>query len=372
MIEFKIYSEYENNFIERLAQANRRAAKNGLAEFVATIARSRNDEGRLVSTITMDDNLPVLCGWSLVGMLDFVDGEMLTRLLPGRSLPAQVTNDPTRCDHCGVRHIRSHAVVVEHDYAGPVQVGKSCMADFLGKSAESLVSLEWLVEFAENFQVGGSPSGGAADIDLEHYLSYVQLAIRAYGWNSKTAAASNYLLSTADMTATLMCNHYEYIAAVNFAEANPHKVYYTISDALEWAAEQSGNDYLDNVASIARLEIVPRKYEGYAASILAAYERHLASEIERSLTEATAMPATNGRQVVVGTILSVKEKWGEYGMQIKMTVKTSDGWKLYCTLPKNIIKAGPGDTVELTVTVQKSDDDYFAFGSRPAKAKVTK
>lgn len=371
MIEFKIFSIYEDELNKRLEKANRKAAKNGLAEMSVEITRYRDNDGKLISIVAMDDFLPTLRGWSLVAALDFIGGEMLTRTLPGKSLPANFTNDPTRCDHCGVRHERRYAMVIQHENGDVMQVGKSCMDDFLGKNAESLIGLEWLVDFVEEY-TDKAPDGKTESLDLEYYLRFVQLAIRAYGWASKSSVPNNPWDATANIANILIDDKIALAEAKEAAANNPRNApAYKISDALKWASEQSGNDYLDNISAIARLEIVPKKYEGYAASILAGYERHLAQEIERKLMAETATPATSGRQTVAGTILSIKEKYSDYGMQIKVLVKINDGWKLYCTLPKAIINAEVGDQIEMSVTVKKSyKDDYFAFGSRPAKAKI--
>ncbi len=378
MYTFEIFSIFEDEFKSRLAKVNRKAAKNGLDEFTAQIDRNRDGDGRLVSTIMVNCDLPQFNGWSLNSAIDFVTSgeivESLTRTAPDKQLPIGFSDvNSEKCDHCGIKRYRTRLFVIEHENGEIMQVGLNCMEDFLGKDAASLIRDFWsihsnLEEATQDFGRGG---GKKQELDLIHYLMHVKIAISAYGWVPKSKAESSHKPATAYVAYDMVNDIIEWNKATDLANANPHKKEYEIDDALMWAQAQSGNDYLENIASIARLEIVPLKYDGYAASILAAYERHLEREVEKALQKETAVPAPSGKHVVEGTIISIKEKYGNYGMQLKMTLLTVDGWKLYSTLPKAINTAVSGDKVRLTVTVKPSyKDEFFAFGNRPSKAAI--
>ena len=76
--------------------------------------------------------------------------------------------------------------------------------------------------------------------------------------------------------------------------------------------------------------------------------------------------APNGRLLVSGMVLGLKEQASEYGTVTKMIVElTGDykGSKVWCTAPKQINK---NDNIDFKATFQISDrDPYFAFGKRP-------
>jgi hypothetical protein len=88
-------------------------------------------------------------------------------------------------------------------------------------------------------------------------------------------------------------------------------------------------------------------------------------------------PAVSGRTQVAGEIVSdPKPVTGDYGTTWKIWVQTADGWKFYCSVPsaleeeidKSIVK---GAQVSMTITLKVADDDnYKAWGSRPAKFVV--
>ena len=84
-----------------------------------------------------------------------------------------------------------------------------------------------------------------------------------------------------------------------------------------------------------------------------------------------AKDAPSGRVEVTGEILSIKLRETDFFSVFKMTIKTTDGWKLWVSLPSSLdeAEAEVGDTVSMRVTVTPSNDDpKFAFGKRPSKA----
>lgn len=84
-------------------------------------------------------------------------------------------------------------------------------------------------------------------------------------------------------------------------------------------------------------------------------------------------PVRDGRQTLIGTILSTKWKPSPYGDQLKMLVELPDGNKVYGTMPKSLRALMPekGAEVRFTATVQRSnDDEHFGFFSKPTNAEV--
>ena len=103
-----------------------------------------------------------------------------------------------------------------------------------------------------------------------------------------------------------------------------------------------------------------------------AAEKAAAKALE--MANAKPVPLADGRMVVKGEVLSIREQEGFYGIQHKMLVKSDDGFKLWGSVPAAILQdVAKGSVVEFNASVKPSDDDkYFGFFSRPAKAKVLK
>ena len=92
------------------------------------------------------------------------------------------------------------------------------------------------------------------------------------------------------------------------------------------------------------------------------------------MANAKPVPVVKGRVLIKGEVLTLKEQEGFYGSQLKMLVKSEDGFKLWGSVPSAIAEeVERGSVVEFNASIKASDDDqYFGFFSRPAKAKLIK
>lgn len=79
-------------------------------------------------------------------------------------------------------------------------------------------------------------------------------------------------------------------------------------------------------------------------------------------------PLTAGRQPLKGTVVSLKEQSGQYGIQLKMLLRLESGSRVFGTVPAKIANTvKPGDAVSIVANVQPKESD-FGFFSRPACA----
>jgi len=123
--EFRIPAENFNAMKERIAELNRKAMK--LMGQAITLTHVRTEEvpsptvfspGRInvYHIVRVEGPQPKLAGWSLVAAMDLVDIEggktVIVRALPGESLPEDVRNRTTGCDHCNQNRIRKTVYVV--------------------------------------------------------------------------------------------------------------------------------------------------------------------------------------------------------------------------------------------------------------------
>ena len=111
-------------------------------------------------------------------------------------------------------------------------------------------------------------------------------------------------------------------------------------------------------------------FVGKLLSLIAERPARLAAQATERAA-AAPVPATDGRILVEGEILTVKAVETAYGTTDKCLIKTSAGWKLWITLPADIGTAARGDTVALSCRVEASKDDpKFGFGKRPSRARI--
>lgn len=137
---------------------------------------------------------------------------------------------------------------------------------------------------------------------------------------------------------------------------------------------------LDIVGRLIKLGSISDKAASFLGSLLDRIERAPEIAAEKAaakvleLANAKPVPAVEGRVLVKGEVLSLKEQEGFYGIQLKMLVKAEAGFKLWGSVPSAIRDSVErGSVVEFNAALQRSDDDqFFGFFSRPSKAKVLK
>jgi|TARA_R110000787_G_scaffold272324_1_gene379689 hypothetical protein len=89
------------------------------------------------------------------------------------------------------------------------------------------------------------------------------------------------------------------------------------------------------------------------------------------------VPVTEDRIVLQGEITSTKLQENDFGHQWKMVLNSDEGYRLYGSIPKQILDQIEeddlvGTKITFSAIVTKSDKDkYFGFFKRPTKAEVS-
>src|SRR5271156_428292 len=142
--------------------------------------------------LTLVGETPKYQGWSFQAALQHLDGENITRSLPGVTLDKKFRTRGAVCDHCKYSRRRHETYVLEHEDGRTVQVGSTCISDFLGNDeAFRLAARATYLGAACALAEDGCQNyglGGQSDRTLEAYLPFVSWCVREKGWTSRTAA----------------------------------------------------------------------------------------------------------------------------------------------------------------------------------------
>lgn len=159
--------------------------------------------------------------------------------------------------------------------------------------------------------------------------------------------------------------------------------YVTRCDEPHWDMTRECVTVKDIVHSLVKWGSLTFKQEHFLKSQLERITNREKLEAQRAAEKATAKDAVAGRVTVKATVVSIKEHSSDYGVSLKMTVKTDDGWMAWGSVPSNlelfdhptektlsgdavqrVLKRG--DQIELTATFTVSDrDPKFSFFKRP-------
>lgn len=309
--------------------------------------------------VEVDGVAPCYNGWTFAATLEPVEVEggqwvnlMLT--VPGQHCPTEYKEAKAvgRCDHCKASRRRKQTFVVRHTDGTTKAVGRQCLKDFLGHTdphslatwAELLASLDGTAQAAEDegyFGGGGLEDGW----DTATFLAWTAGAIRCWGWCSRgKAKLDEKLVATADRVIYLLApprftgpnagrDRAEWKQAV--ADATP-----TDQDkadaqaALDWVRgldeKALEEDYLANINICGRAPVTLRKTAGLAASIVAAWAKAVAKQIEEAKLAkrkgASQWVGTKGkRQEFTVTVDRVITTEGLYGLTGIHKLEDQDG-----------------------------------------------
>jgi len=305
--------------VERLAKFNRKAAKCGAEPVVfahTKPVRCTSGGGDtleplrvwFVVDIELHGSQPRLDGWAFVANVERIGDERLLHVHPEHeeTVPARFRQHSNTCDHCSTDRRRRYFYILQHEDGRYVQVGKSCLRDFMGHSPAAVLS--WSVALGgldEDLEGWGGSGGGTQQFDLAYILTLTAVAIADFGWTSKGAAEAAgdedrvRVPTVSHVTDHLFPRSWQGRYGVTehtpkLRDAEPEETA-DIADAIAWAASHdalSDNDYLQNLGVLARAEIAPANRLGLVCSMLSSFRRDR-DRTEAKRVEREATPESN-------------------------------------------------------------------------------
>lgn len=297
--------------------------------------------------IVVAGETPKYAGWTFLATLQHSEAGAIIRRVPGQTpeeseaLEAKFDLSAYRdakpvCDHCQTRRERKDTYLVVHEDGTFKQVGRNCIADFLGgQSPEAVLrTLEYLRDVVD--EVGGDyGSAGVRDVyRVEEFLTHVACMIREYGWvprsfHSETATADRATSNMSDLRHDRRDKKGQklYVAPNADDETDAQK-------AREHALSLEGrSDFEHNLKVALGGEYLDTRNSGIAAAALLVYNRHIEREVERRLTEEREAESVNehvgqkgDRLDLVLTVERVFERsGGNYGPTFITKMRDADG-----------------------------------------------
>lgn len=362
---------------EQIDRLNKRAAKLGcqplelriLREYVAeqthTITGLKSQQKRV--EIELIGETPKFDGWSLLAAVEQQpSGENLVRTVPGRTVPESYRHTDAHCDHCNTDRRRKEVFILGHEDGRFVQVGRSCIADFLGHvSAETLAArAEWEFSAIDAAREAESDCFGSEHFEgIDSFLGTVAICIRRLGWKSRkmVEAANSPEMTTAAIAWMICCDYRNKLVQEMVRE---HRLYAEERDetlakeALEWARTLvGGNDYEHNLGVACRLDYVKLSTTGIVASAISAYLRHKErqEELHRKRAVRTHVGEIGKRQSFANCeIKAVKYFESAYGVRTLVRFECDNNVLIWWASRE--LDWEVGDKLDIKGTVTKHSD----------------
>lgn len=290
----------------KLDKLNARAEKLGLPGFSVTVGepfeRQHPDPvkarmGIMLTYVSIEVLGPVVkvAGWELIGRVDFEDGSNIVSTRPGAVMPNHFRATNGWCEHCKTMRKRNSIFVFKADADGKhIQVGRSCLRDFMGASPEAAL---WSIGAFSNLfaeiddalnENRGRRDWRVLTVDV---LQAAAQTVREHGFMSKKAAMDQGGMSSADDVSDLLFNPNVYAKVAGRygtlvdgrkrptaeeAAADRAKAERVASWVLDtWGAKPDSerSDYEYNAVELLMHDSVSPQRIGLLTSLIAAYDR---------------------------------------------------------------------------------------------------
>lgn len=355
---------------ERLAKINARAERRGFTgRWVLTGERkvvTTNENGFMVEHVWMDATLtgeaPSYGGWTFLAALDWdPNAGLVVRAAPGVEQVDRSGLVEGQCQHCNtVRRNRRKTYVVT-DGTTTVQVGSTCLKDFLGWDGR----VAWITEKDEEEvdDLFGGTHWGEPEVTVDTALGLAWASIQASGWRP----ASSWGATTRGDVETFLFGRGKPAEQVR-ADLAPFLNERTEERAAEVKAFilsddfAGASDYVTNLKAVIGAEsgFVSARNLGLVVSAPQAHARH----VERTLIreKAKALPSRHigvvkGKITFTGTIVGIRYIEGVHGTTVLYTLVAEDGVQVKWFASRSALGEQEGREVTITATV-KAHDQY--------------
>lgn len=385
---FRIPQPNMGTFTDKLAKLAKRAVKLGVDAPTYTLVREEpkiykfetdmeDEHGSpiieervvLINHILIYHPKVVVADYEFVCKLEHSDEGNVLHTIAGKIVPHQYRDCEAWCDHCKLHRRRNDTFVLHHTIQDIyIQVGRNCLADFLGRSADSAASAAEMYYTADELGMasegGGDYSGGGGEqYDmLDTYLEYVAEVITNVGWKSRTVAKEFGGTATADI-ALFHMHRPRGAKKSDFLFTYPTDASKETSKlSIAWCEDLSdqeveASDYLHNIRVIARRGVVGHKQYGFAASIVSSYLRHVGElkRRERNVQKPSEWVGTVDERriftLLVEKVLSIES---DYGVS-KLHIMSDDQSNKFIWFSHGAT-FDEGKTINLRGTIKKHDE----------------
>lgn len=366
----------------KIAKINERAVRRGFTGHidlsVERVEVKDIDEFGFERTMVMFDvalsgDAPKIEGWTFLATLDWDEhAGLITRVVPG----AQVTIDrdglkPEWCDHCKTRRHRNSTYLVRHDDGRQLQVGSTCIKDFLGWAANVVVL--YADDVASELGFGGFGGSMPDAVGTDYALAVAWALIKLDGFKP----ASSWGTTTKGDTIDVLWPPYPMKPE---RKAELARIGTLANEAMERAAEirawvinemPGTNEYATNMKAVLGADFVTIRNIGLLASAPQAWMKAQAATLVRKAeTTSTWLGKEKERITFTATINDIRWIPGDWNTMTLYTLQDVEGNIIKWFASRDALGDKPGVTVKLLATVKKHEEYKGVKQTLVTRAKV--
>lgn len=356
----------------KLDKINARAAKRGFTgrlelEVEQVTETTTNALGFTVTEVfyrvSIEGEAPKYNGWTLLAALDFdPDAGLIVRTAPGIESVDRSMVKEGHCAHCQQARRRVKSYLVRSDAGQVLQVGSTCLKDFLGWSGS--VSFLSPADMSDDMDEIMSMGGGWRTYSVESVLAAAWVAIKAHGFvrtsdyvGTPTRDTVGMILSPGSSKENeLVRRDYEPFLADALPMANEIKAF-VLSDAFSGDSE-----YVRNLKALCAPEYVSAKYLGIMVSapqaMAKAQERTLIKKREANEIVNEHVGAVGDKLERNVKITAVRWIASDYGSTTLYTMTDDKGYVFKWFASRDALGEEPTDDFQMIRGTVKAHDVF--------------
>lgn len=364
--------------------------------------------------IRIDGPIITVDGWTFAATVEHTEAGNAIKRAPywkgeESDIPHRYREGKPICDHCNTKRARKDSFLVTDAKGGWKQIGRNCLADFLGRNPANAAwsvmfwdSIATACEFDDEYCGGG---GGRCPHcpEFREFIAATFHNIRRHGWLSKSAAYHDGGIETPSAIRSMSLVTPIYgsdrlsvkLEAERKAEYESIKPsdWETADKAIEWTRQSLKakgmdfrTDYEQNLYIAVSKPSVEWRDSGIIASLVLGYNRHIDAETKRKefAKKSNEYMGTVGERVHGLKLKVIKFREFDsdsYGIKVMTAYEDDKGnsvvhWgSQYPRDKENYTEADIGDSITASWTI-KTHKDYKGrkqtIVARPAKMVVEK
>jgi len=325
-----------------------------------------------VTYVAVNGEAPRVGDYEFLAKLELAVEGIYVDTVPGvEDLALRFRDSDGSCEHCWQSRRRKHLYVIRELSTGrQLQVGRSCLRDFLGLDSPASIARRF-AQWAELRGLGGAYDREPYCVLNASVLTLAAASIRLHGWASRSAVreaeetGSGPSMATADRVSIALAEDH----GTEFERALRREIRENVSESdkvlaqatIDWARslECPSNEYLHNLAiALGRDTMTNPKRLGLVVSAVSAYQREQ-ERIERAQKEAEESMSCHVGQIGerlrgIPAVVTFNRAVGEseWGETVLVKLEDEDGNK-FSWFTSRGSKFQAGTKVTMTGTVKK-------------------
>lgn len=369
----------------KLAKINDRAQKRGftgrLELAVEQVEVTRTDDFGFQRTDIMFDvalsgEAPKHNGWTFLATLDWDQhAGLITRVVPGAAVTA-IDRDSLKegwCEHCRTNRTRNETYLVRHDDGRQVQVGSTCIKDFLGWNVHVTVLYE--DDIADELGFGSYGHSRPDAVDVRYAMAVAWALIKLDGYRPASSWGATTKSDVIDVLwppATLDAKRREELARIRDLAA---EAMVRADECIAWVRNdmEGTGEYVKNLKAVVGADYVTMRNIGLLASAPQAWAKALSRTLIQKAADVSQWIGTEEKQKITftATINDVRYVPGQFGPSIVLyTMQTPEGNVVKWFSSAGTLGDKPGVTFTLKATIKALEEFRGVKQTLITRAKI--